>query len=503
MRLLFDTNILIYIEDPKELSPDLQELLALIRSNGHQVLIHPVSLKEISRDENQERRKITLSKLKGYPVLPEQKMDSEFEAKIGTPTNEHDLGDNTILFSLAKNNVDFLITEDQGLYKKAGILSLEDRALSIRGALKFFKALHTRVQPKSDVLRYGPMSNLNIKDKFFDPLRADYGESEFEKWFETKSREGRESWDYSDPDGSLGAVMILKEENDTISTSPPLPKMNRLKICTLKVVLLGMKIGESFLQIAFDYCVKNNIYEAYLTHFVIPNDPLIHLIEDFGFVHDGHLQRKNPKGEFEQVYVKRFIPSEEDKRELHAFAFSRKYCPAYKDGQCIRKFLIPIKPEYHNRLFPRYKREQKSLSDYLPTPFGNAIKKAYLSNSGIRRLAPGDVVIFYRSDDEQTVGCLGIVEKILISKNADEITRFVGKRTVYSEAEIRALAAKSDPVLAILFRYHFELPVKLGLEQLQKLGIIKSAPQSIVEINIKQYNELKKGCKIDEHLAVS
>jgi len=168
MRLLFDTNILIHVEDPKELTPDLQELMALIRSNGHQIFIHPASFSDINRDQNSERRGIVLSKLGGYPVLPVQPLTPEFKDVVGAAKNENDVADNALLFSLSKNNADFLVTEDQGIYRKAALLNLEDRTLSIRGALGFFKALHMRVKPQSDVLRNGPVSNLNINDKFFD-----------------------------------------------------------------------------------------------------------------------------------------------------------------------------------------------------------------------------------------------------------------------------------------------------------------------------------------------
>jgi hypothetical protein len=74
-----------------------------------------------------------------------------------------------------------------------------------------------------------------------------------------------------------------------------------------------------------------------------------------------------------------------------------------------------------------------------------------------------------------------------------------GKRTVYSESEVKRM---KKPTLVILFRFHLESPEKLNLEELCKRGILKAAPQFIKEINNNQYSELKKGCKLDEYLAV-
>ena len=69
MKIILDTNILIHIEDPKELSKSLQDLMKLFREHGHQIFIHPASLKDIDNDQDENRKKIILSKLKGYPLI--------------------------------------------------------------------------------------------------------------------------------------------------------------------------------------------------------------------------------------------------------------------------------------------------------------------------------------------------------------------------------------------------------------------------------------------------
>ncbi|GAI62007.1 unnamed protein product, partial [marine sediment metagenome] len=84
MRIILDTNILIHIEDPKELPRNLQDLLKILRRYGHQLFIHPASLRDINNDPNLERKRIMLSKIKGYPILeipPEP--DNEFLSKVG------------------------------------------------------------------------------------------------------------------------------------------------------------------------------------------------------------------------------------------------------------------------------------------------------------------------------------------------------------------------------------------------------------------------------------
>ncbi len=497
MRLLFDTNVLIHIEDPKKLTPELQELLALIRKHGHAIVIHPSSFEDISRDEDKGRKELIQSKFKGYPLVEKHALTSDFLALLHSGDTPNERVDNELLFALYKNNVDFLVTEDQGIPKKALKVSCGERVLTINDTLKYLKSLHERWTPKHNVLKTESVSHLDIKDSFFDSLREDYGP--FNKWFEKICRKDRKCWHYEE-NGKLKALMIIKEENEAIETTVPLPKKKRLKISTLKVDMRGYKTGELFLKIAFEYCMKNNIPEVYLTHFIIENDALLALLGEFEFTEYIHSKNKNKKGEAERVYVKSFIPTKEDLKDLHALRFAKKYYPLFRD-KIPKKFLVPIKPEYHNRLFPNYKREQLVLSDYQMTPFGNAIKKAYLCRAGITRIAAGDILIFYRSDDEKAVGCIGVVEDTLRSSKAEEIIRFVGKRTVYTAKEVASMASK--PVLAILFRHHINLLARLNLKELSKRGIVKSAPQTIMEINNKQYGELKTGCKLNGHIAVS
>ena len=79
---------------------------------------------------------------------------------------------------------------------------------------------------------------------------------------------------------------------------------------------------------------------------------------------------------------------------------------------------------------------------------GNAIKKAYLSHSNIKKISPGDIILFYRTDDYQAITCLGIVEKIIPNlRDPNEIIKEVGKRTVYSPEDIKEFADSESPTL--------------------------------------------------------
>lgn len=494
MKILIDTNILIHIEDPKELTPALQEILSLIRENGHKIFVHSASVTDISNDTNEKRKKITLSKLKAYPRIDTLQPSTDFLSVVGEGKTKNEDIDNQMIYSILKNAADFLITEDRGICNKAKEFNLEDRVLTVEQALNYLKELHRRITPSHTLLKREPVFNIDVNDHFFDELKADY--PGFVDWFGKIAREGRKAWVHYD-NSYLKALLIWKDENEEVACEPPLLKKKRLKICTLKAEG-GYKIGELFLKLAFQYCIDNKFEEVYLTHFRKPSDPLLFLIEQFGFVMVGKKPLINGgRTTYEEVWLKQFKPARPD---APALEFSKLYYPAYKDSEEVKKFIVPIRPEFHSRLFPDYQKRQMKLSEY--TEFnapGNAIKKAYLCHSRIKRLNPGDVLLFYRSVDQKRLTSLGVVESAAVLKRADDIVRAVGKRTVYSYDEIKNMAKK--PVLVILFRHHFNLPKPLDLDTLRGLAVLNFAPQSIVEIDATRYGKVKKEGDIGEHFA--
>ena len=77
MRVLLDTNIIIYREDYGLLNDNLQKLSKNLAKNKVDLLVHPLSESEINRDKNEDRKRIIRSKLGTYlelespPILEE------------------------------------------------------------------------------------------------------------------------------------------------------------------------------------------------------------------------------------------------------------------------------------------------------------------------------------------------------------------------------------------------------------------------------------------------
>ncbi len=502
MRILLDTNILIYRESNQILSEDIQELTKILNRGDFDILIHPATFDDISKDGYEKRKRIMESKFKTYSTLekpPNPLEDQEFLDRVEWYSHPEDEIDNKILYAVCRNAVDFLITEDHGIHHNAKEIGIDERVLLAQDALKLFEQKEEKPPNVPPSLEKNYVYNLDISDPIFDSLKRDY--PDFEDWFEKISKEGRKCYVNRRKDGKVGALLIYKlEEEDMTNTSPPLPLKRRLKICTLKVTHVGYKIGELFIKTSVDMALKKGCEQIYLTHFTEPDDRLVSLINDFGF-YKGAVKHWDD-GREEDIFLKELFAGD-DVEQLSPLEISEKYYPTYYHGRNVRKFIVPIVPKYHDRLFTDCGGRQTFLHEHAGefVTEGNTIKKAYLSHSKTGMVRPGDILLFYRSHDQQRITSLGVVEKVHDElTNAGEIASIVGKRTVYSLREIEEMSEKETKV--ILFRHHFHLPLPLDYKFLRKQSIIKGPTRSITKIDHDNYLKMVEKGGIDERFTV-
>jgi len=168
----------------------------------------------------------------------------------------------------------------------------------------------------------------------------------------------------------------------------------------------------------------------------------------------------------------------------------------------VKKFVVPIYPEFHDKLFTDSKNRQTKVYEFAKEFIveGNTIKKVYISHSRIKAIKPGDLLLFYRSGSHKKVTSLGVVENVYPGiEDTDEILKMVGKRTVFTRGEIEAM---KKPVLIILFRHHFHLKNPLRISELKAKDILRGPPQSITEIKHSSYIKIKEVGGIDERFTI-
>jgi len=499
MRILIDTNIFINREENIVISSNLQKLLVTINQLNHQLIIHPLSIKEISEDNDQKRKEINLSKISTYIKLeypPKLELNSSFfnDIEKNQLNIEKNKVDNNLIYCIFRNTAHLLITEDKGMIKKAKKLGISDRVMNVSNALNHFNKTinpHLIKLPTSPAIKQVPVHNLDLNDPFFDSLKQDY--PGFEQWWEKISKQGRKAWVYF-KNKKLRAILIYNIENENILSDPPLPKKKRIKICTLKVTQRGKRIGELLIKLTVAFAVKSNIQEIYLTHFAKGNDPLLKLIEEYGFF----LAAK--KKDNEEIFIKNLIPNKKCKSPLEVL---NNFYPSFYDGKEVRKFLVPIQPDFHDRLFTDYDKRQPKLYEFMEELIveGNTIKKAYICHSNTKKIHPGDIVIFYRSIDKKMLTSIGVVDKIFNDVlDPEKVQKEVKNRTVYKTKEIVEMVKKPTKILQFYHNFHFPNAIKINT--LIKEKILNGYPQQIQEINEDNYRKIIELSGIDEKYCV-
>jgi L-amino acid N-acyltransferase YncA/rRNA-processing protein FCF1 len=486
MKFLLDTNIIIPAE-PTELAyieADtvlVTELLRRFSEGQQQFYIHDASIQELSRDKNQKRWEMRKLLLKKYPVLPHPPaVTNKIKAAFETETlNSHDQVDLILLSSVDADAIDYLVTSDVRLRKKAIRLGLESRVATIDEAISIVRALFpvTPMLPPAVHSRYA--HDLDLEEKIFDSFRLDY--PEFNEWFKKCKLQHRPVWTIEAEDGSIGGICMIKP-NET----PEYEGMETpiLKICSFKIGenCRGYRFGELLLKAVFDYADRNQQSSIYITTFEKQSE-LVNLLENFGF----HTLSTSGKGEL--ILVKKLKFSKEEYESLTSLEFNVRFGPNQVKFDGVSSFIVPIMPRYHQILFPEAEAQLEFITGQYP--FGNSIRKAYLCHANIRRISSGDVIFFYRSAINRGVSTCGVVENIIISSDPREIARSVGKRTVYSYPEIEELCSKGD-VLIILFRLSQSVIEPVPINILLEKGVFKKAPQSIVSVSLESAKWLKK-----------
>lgn len=481
MRFLLDTNILIPLQDSfVVLNENFKNFIRLAGKGGHQLLYHPASREDIERDRNVERRDRTLSRLEQYEMLSGVP-DCPWNTNNTSP---NDACDNEILYALECNAAHALLTEDKGIHAKAREYGLSDRVYNIQTAEDWLRRLHEPNEvylPNIEDVQLHTLSP-ELYGEFFNSLREDY--DDFNDWFGRKSQEGRHAWICRDDQGNLGALCIYAEQTDEkITDSGEALSGKALKLCTFKVgeSVRGRKIGELFLKAAFRYATENECHNIFIHGNEEKQHYLVSLLEDFGFV------GRPGNYEGDTVWVKKhpvIVPND----SVDAKEFVRLYYPYYRQDEAVSKYLVPILPGYHDILFPDYfsqRSAQIELFESSQRHVGNAIKLAYLCGSQTKSIAPGDILLFYRSRDEKVVTTIGVVDDFSVSADPAEISAKVSRRTVYSFQQITDMAEKE--VKIILFRMIKHLQQPVSFKELIERGILSGPAQSIVKLDESKY----------------
>jgi hypothetical protein len=488
MNILLDTNILIPLEDTnRTLDPRLAEMRRGVEELGYHLCIHPLQIEDINRDRDAQRRSIVLSRLGQYSPIPNPPVltGGELNQYGWTESNDNDRIDNLLLHALCRGAVHILVSNDEMIHRKANRTGIQSQVYRLEQILSFLAGRQAAPFQVPYGIRERYLHEFNVQQPFFDSLRSGYGAARFNQWYRDASTQRRKCWSISPEDASdIQALCIYKCENSPVVTTCGVQLQGTvLKLCTLKVgePIRGKKVGERLLYTAFKYATENQMDYIYIHAHSAWHEHLISLVEDYGF------QRVGQYGE-DDVYAKPMkVPN--DGPSLTAIDWAIRYYPCFKDDSSINKFIVPIRPQYHEDLFPDISNFSDSLFGGDPTFFSaqsNTIKKAYLCHASTTRIGQGDLLLFYRTQDRRSIQVVGIVEKTIRTQDLNLALSLVSKRTVFNPDTLAQLLSR--PTLIILFRLVKYIPA-IFHDRFGRVGITGTI-QSLRQISHQTYTQL-------------
>lgn len=478
-KILLDTNMMIYLLDNHILDEKISKLTKILYdSDKYIIAIHPNTIVEARKIKDQNKKNIFISKLEVYKIIENPPRATEdFNKQVGFK-NKNDLIDNEMLYAVERNCVSYFITNDKELLKKAEILKLNDRVLSIDDAINKFKEEEKVIVETPVFIKKEFLYNMDLNDDFFTTLRFDY--KGFDNWFIKKQRKEEMAYVTMTKENKVTSFLMLKEEDENEDYSAfekPFSPAKRIKVSTFKVSDTGKKIGECFIKIMVNEAIQKNVDEIYVTTFE-KQESLIYLLKQYGFKLFTHKNttKSDDTIEREAIYVKNI-------KDKSQYPFVQ-----LKD-QGI--FVFPVIPKYHKLLFEDAEESyQISIDDTQgKNTSANAIKKAFISNAKIKKIKPGDIVLFYASHNRKAITVLGIVETTWNDfESQEEIFNIVRKRTAYDEEELK-LVTQLDS-LVIMFKHYITFKNPITYDFLYNNGIVNGYIQGPISIEREDFEKI-------------
>lgn len=336
-------------------------------------------------------------------------------------------------------------------------------------------------------LRHLAFGEVDIKDTFFDSLKADY--PGFEKWYEKKALAHQDVYVQYDEKGELQGFLYMKIEESNIvkDVSPNIIADNILKIGTFKINAHRTKMGEQFLKVIFDYAMDKQVDVCYLTIYE-KHKGLIELIKKYGFREWGV---KGQEENQEKVFLK----------NMHCMTgeiFDDYPMVEYKGH---KKYLLSIYPKYHSRMFPESILTNENRNIIKDISYTNSIQKVYVcSMQGVEKVKRGDIIVLYRTAESgrtaeysavATTVCTVIDIKLQNDfEKFEDFYQYASRFTVFDRADL-AYWYNRGGLKIINLVYNFPLKKRIVRHELiEKIGLDRDKYWGFFELSEKEFLDI-------------
>ena len=170
MKALLDTNIIIHRENTKVSNYGIGLLFYWLDKLNYEKCIHPYSLVELRKFQDDNMQSLYDAKLSAYTELQTiAKQSADFKLKLPEEKSQNDKIDNQLLYEVYCYRVDILITEDKQLREKSKLFSLRSRVLSINDFISICTAENPElISYKMLAVKKEYFGNIDVKNSFFN-----------------------------------------------------------------------------------------------------------------------------------------------------------------------------------------------------------------------------------------------------------------------------------------------------------------------------------------------
>jgi rRNA-processing protein FCF1 len=214
-KVLIDTNVIIELEDHKEVSPIFARFLQLCAQHGVRVFVHERALADVERDKNADRKAITRSKIRKFESLSGIKLPprDDLIVQFGAMNKPNDEVDVALLQALDIGAVEFLVSQDQGIHSRARRkgADLADRVLVVADALQWLETTFEALPVRLPLIEEVPAHAISLTDDIFESLRDGY--ADFDGWWKSKCIGGHRPCWIVTINSELAGLIVRKQEN--------------------------------------------------------------------------------------------------------------------------------------------------------------------------------------------------------------------------------------------------------------------------------------------------
>ena len=493
MRVLIGTDILLNYLLNTDKTEGISVLFRWIQILGAQKVIDKGSIAILTHFVKIDE----LVRLRGFnviEVIPRMSVAFRETSVVDLDGNEQTRSLLMQLNLVAQGYADILVTENELTHLLAYRNNVDNRIYTIEEFLEMCVAEHREYdEMKGVVLKEVSFGTLSLKDSFFKTFIDEYQPYYFE-WFKKKANDP--VYVALDQKKNVHALLKLKVEGadeDYTDISPVLPPARRVKISSFKVDYTGQKLGERFLRIVFDYALKENVDEIYVTVFTnsAHRKRLKGLIQKWGFVYWGI------KDNGEEVYIRK-MRMYYHLQELYSYPYQKRSSMIY---------IMPIGGNYANMLVPSVELRH-DIFDY--EPFKNAIRKVVILKPDSSCIMRGATLLFYRKEnkiEDCRIVASGIVDGVF-TQFADE-SQFYSrcmKRTILSRDALHDYWVKYNghPVVVNFLHNYSFINGEIENQKLLDVGIPinKLVNMKPLRIHSSQFDQIIENTLYEKNIIV-